>query len=97
MRYELYGIGKDGEFAFPMGAYQSRKLALKEVSTKLKKEAFPHFIILEKIGKNQAPVGCELGDSGTSKLIRSSSFVTGENPVRDQKALKKYLNGNKQR
>lgn len=91
MRYELYGVGEDGGFLGYVGAYPSRKKAVAAV-VGLNENTYPTFIILEKVRKNDAPIGAESGSTYQRGVtVRSTSFVTGQNPTRSIYDMQVYM------
>ncbi len=84
MIYEVYGvINPHGYNVKQPGSFRSLKKAVESLQ-QLNELIYPLFIILEKHRVNSAPCGCLSGITIERKPNRHKSFLTGENPTRQE-------------
>ncbi len=84
MIYEVYGvINPHGYNVKQPGSFRSLKKAVESLQ-QLNELIYPLFIILEKRRVNSTPVSCFSGTTIERRINRVKSFLTGENPTRQE-------------
>lgn len=92
MRYELYGIGRDGGFVQNYGAFRSRKRALDAVDG-VNSGVTPYFLVLEMLRKSAVPLGYYAGSvrDGYASLAAATYIGPEQAPGKHQIISPEYL------